>query len=355
MTGFLISLVTIILMLTVMEMVAFLWERKTSQSSLGWTLVASRRMPLVPRGSGDRGYHVLKPGSEYNWEGIPVHINSRGFRTGEIEMSKPMGEVRILNIGDSVAFGWEVNEEDTYGKQLETMLNELNDGRHYEVINAGIPGWSLPDEANFFMQDGIHYHPDVIILGLTVVNDIYPANPGASASPNLFSWLRDHTYTWPFLTTQGRFILARQVGPQAIPVLNPPQEASAYFPLDEESPVWTQLWSSIETIKKTAQEHNIPMIIVVFPTAFQLHHTPHPDLPQQILRINSQSAGIEYIDLLPIYREVCEEVGGLGCEGYENILFADVWMHPNQLGHELAARELFRSTATLLRLGTTIK
>ena len=62
-------------------------------------------------------------------------------------MPKPAGTYGILNLGDSVVFGWEVRQEDTYGKQLEKMLNtqaNLNLVRTnesgYEVINAGVPG-----------------------------------------------------------------------------------------------------------------------------------------------------------------------------------------------------------------------
>jgi len=49
---------------------------------------------------------------------------------------------------------------------------------------------------------------------------------------------------------------------------------------------------------------------------------------------------MKYIDLLPIYEAVCNDAGSAECEGYENLLFADVWMHPNVLGHRLAYEEL---------------
>jgi phospholipase/lecithinase/hemolysin len=46
------------------------------------------------------------------------------------------------------------------------------------------------------------------------------------------------------------------------------------------------------------------------------------------------------VDLLPIYRQACDDAAPGACEGYENLLFADVWMHPNPLGHRLAAEAL---------------
>lgn len=106
---------------------------------MGWTLVASRRLNLEPQGSSGQLYYLFRPNEDYLWKGTPVHINSKGFRTEEFEVPKPEGIYRILNVGDSIAFGWEVSQEDTYGKQLESILNARNDGVHYEVINAGIP------------------------------------------------------------------------------------------------------------------------------------------------------------------------------------------------------------------------
>ena len=47
-------------------------------------------------------------------------------------------------------------------------------------------------------------------------------------------------------------------------------------------------------------------------------------------------------------QQVCEQAEPGSCEGYENLIFADVWMHPNPLGHQLAADALEeRITGTL--------
>lgn len=338
--GFTISLFTIILCLGLLELVAYGWERSTAQDTLGWTLVASRRMPLERHGSEERPYYLFVPERQYNWEGVPVHINARGLRNETVEIPKPEKTYRILNIGDSVAFGWEVNYEETYGQQFEQMLNERDDGLQYEVINAGVPGWTLEMERDFLLQEGLDYEPDMILLDITLVNDVYGKGPAVSENPDLFAWLRDHTHSWPFLTTQARFLMARQRGPEAIPVLNPPQEASAYYPLDEDNPTWDRIWEPILAIHEIAQEHDIRLVVVAFPTAFQLNSAAHPDTPQRVLASRTAAAGIEYIDLLPVYGAVCEEAGIDACEGYENLLFADVWMHPNALGHQLVAEAL---------------
>lgn len=283
---------------------------------------------------------MFEPDVEYLWEGIPVRINSYGLRTDEFQVPKPPGTYRILNLGDSIAFGWETRLEDTYGKLIEQELNAASRALRYEVINAGIPTWNLESEANFLLQYGLGYEPDLVLLDLTVVNDIYGRGPSLSERPSLFGWLRDNSYGWPFLTTQVRFLLANYRGPEAIPVLNPPKEASAYYPLNADHPVWDKIWNQISEIRDAAHGAGTRFAIVVFPTALQLNSSGHPDLPQRVMGDRANAQDVALIDLLPAYREACEAAGENACEGYENLLFADVWMHPNEFGHRLAADEI---------------
>lgn len=340
MVGLFISFCTVLMCLCPLEWVAYRWEQKTAQEHDGWTLVASRRMPLVEHGTEAEPYFLFEPQAHYNWEGIDVQIDSRGLRTPEFAIPKPANTFRILNIGDSVAFGWEVTEQQTYGEQLAASLNALNDGRHYEVINAAVPGWNPAMERNFLLQEGLSYEPDLIIVDLTLANDIYGKGPGVTSRPSFFNFLRDKTYTWPFLTTEIRFIAAKQVGPKAIPVLNPSLKVEKYFPLDENAPIWDTVWQNFADMAQAAQERGIPLVVISFPTAFQLNSVGHPDTPQKVFGAKAEADGIAWLDMLPIYQAVCAEAAAEACEGYENILFADVWMHPNMEGHRLAAEAL---------------
>ena len=222
-------------------------------------------------------------------------------------------------------FDWEVNQADTYGKQLEWMLNNQSERKfHYEVINAGIPGWNLEAERNFLLQEGFSYQPDLVLVDVTITNDIYGQVPVVSEKQTVFEWLRDNTYSWSFITTQTRFLLAKRYGPEAIPVLNPPRDAAAYYPLDENSPVWDRFWVPIMEMGQASQERGIDLIIIAFPTAFQLNSAKHPDIPQRVIERRVDRTDIEYVDMLPIYQRACNEAGSGVCEGYENLLFADV-------------------------------
>ena len=82
-SGLLISTVTILLCFGAIELIGYLWKHNLAQESLGWTLVASRRLHLEGHGTKEQPYYLLRPNDDYLWEGIPVHINTRGFRTDE--------------------------------------------------------------------------------------------------------------------------------------------------------------------------------------------------------------------------------------------------------------------------------
>jgi lysophospholipase L1-like esterase len=339
--GLMTSAVMLLLCLGALELAGYVWERRTAQGSNGWSLVAARRLHFERHGGAGQVYYLFEPGRDYVWRGIPVAINSRGLRDEEFAVPKPADTYRILNVGDSIAFGWEVHLEETYGKRLEASLNSRGDGRRYEVINAAIPTWNLEAERNYLLQEALGYEPDLVILDVTIVNDIRGPGPEAMhQNRRLTGWLRDHTYGWPFLATNVRFVLARHYGPEAIAVLNPPTEVTKYYPLERDHPAWDKVWQPLAEMYQASSERGIPFIVVAFPTAYQLSSLAHPDVPQQVLGERAEAAGIPFIDLLPIYAQVCREAGAGACEGYQNLLFADVWMHPNELGHQLAAQEI---------------
>jgi hypothetical protein len=52
------------------------------------------------------------------------------------------------------------------------MLAGRKDGVHYEVINAGVPGWSLWDERNFALATCTMFVLGVVLFGSTVLMPI---------------------------------------------------------------------------------------------------------------------------------------------------------------------------------------
>jgi hypothetical protein len=337
-----LAMIAPLLLLGLLEGAAYLWERNQANGPYAWELVASRRMKWIQYHEPGVGYTLMKPGSHYEWQSIPVDINSHGLRSPETTFEKPAGTIRILNLGDSVAMGWGVRLEDTYGQQLEGLLNQHNGGDlHYEVINAGVPGWNLENELAYLQAEGLKYEPDLILLGVTLTNDIYGKSALlADNKPGPIKWLRSNTYFWPFLTVQLRWLEARAQGRERIDVIDPPTNPDKYFRPDPEAKQWKEFWKQVSAIDRLAKENNIPVVLVIFPLEFQVIDESYPTLPQELLTAKATEAGIPVVDPLPAFRQACQQKPGGACQLEDRYLFADVWMHPSTYGHKLTADKL---------------
>ncbi len=114
----------------------------------------------------------------YIWPGhesvTHFHTNSLGFRDSEIHIPKPENVFRTLVLGDSMTFGIGVEEEEAFTEVIEKMLNDnakAGDVR-YEVINAGVPGYSTAQELLQYRLYGQQLNPDLVILAFLVTNDL---------------------------------------------------------------------------------------------------------------------------------------------------------------------------------------
>jgi len=337
-----LAIISPLVLLGLLEGVAYVWERRQANSLYAWELVASRRMVWEMHPTPGAGYTLIKPGSHYEWQGIPVDINSHGLRGSETTYEKPPATFRILNLGDSVAMGWGVHEENTYGRQLEALLNQQRTGDlRYEVINAGVPGWNLENASAYLQAEGLRYDPDLILLDLTIANDIKGKSALlANDNESPIQWLRAHTYFWRFLTVQLRWMQARAQNRDRIDVIDPPTEPDKYFPPDPKSEQWKEFWNQVSAIDRLASEKDIPVVLIISPLEFQVIDETYPTLPQELLKAKATEAGILVVDPLPAFRKACLEKPGGACHLEDRYLFADVWMHPSAEGHKLIADEL---------------
>ena len=326
--------------LAFLEGVACVWERGQSDGTYAWELVASRRLELEIHDGPGAGYTLMRPGKHYEWRGISLDVNPAGLRGPNPAREKPTQTFRVLNLGDSVAMGWAVREEETYGRRLGRLLSRQG-SRPYEVINAGIPGWNLENVLSYLETDGLKYDPDLILLGITICNDIYgPSALVAHQRPALIEWLRSNTFLWPFLTIQRQWWKAWVQGRERIPTIDPPGDADAYFPTNAESARWDNVWNLILEIQQLARHSDTPLVLVLFPLEFQVVDENFSTMAQEVLTARAGEAGLPVVDLLPVYRRSCQEKPGGKCRQEDGWLFADVWMHPSAYGHKLAAGKI---------------
>jgi len=124
-----------------------------------------------------RGLHVYS--SRYGWAGRPravmpmgegwATLNARGFRGNELTFPRPSGRTRVVVLGDSVAFGYGVSDEQAFPRLIDVRENGI------EVANLGVQGYGPGQELLVLRREGLREDPDVVVLAFCLRNDFVDA------------------------------------------------------------------------------------------------------------------------------------------------------------------------------------
>ena len=124
-----------------------------------------------------RGIHVSS--TSYGWIGRPnavavmgggrVSLNGRGFRGRELVVPRPGGLTRVVVLGDSIAFGYGVRDEQTFPQILDARDNGIEAG------NLAVQGYGPGQELLLLRRDGLRVDPDVVVLAVCLRNDFADA------------------------------------------------------------------------------------------------------------------------------------------------------------------------------------
>ena len=111
--------------------------------------------------------YVLKPGfagiierSEFR---APFTVNEAGLR-GPAPRPRTENTFRILVLGDSMAFGFGVLDDETFSVQLENMLAGRFPSLDVQVLNGSVPGYGTADELAFLKSRGAALDPDLVVV-----------------------------------------------------------------------------------------------------------------------------------------------------------------------------------------------
>lgn len=120
--------------------------------------------------------------------------NNFGMRNKtNITLEKPANTYRILLTGDSFTFGSGLKDNETISVQMEKILNESNRDITFEVLNKGVPGYSLDQEYRSLLEDIKKFHPDLVFWNLIPSNMSDSVDPGPSYRAILYDLLPNNT------------------------------------------------------------------------------------------------------------------------------------------------------------------
>ena len=161
-----LALASIAVVLAVLEGVARLSER--SHGGGKERDEASRYVEHDPRLGWRKkpGARVLFDRREY---AVEVAVNSTGLRDPERSYVAEPGTFRILALGDSFVEGYTVDVDRTVTQVLEKALRGPD--CPVEVLNAGTAAYSTDQEYLFYLDQGVRYSPQVVLL-FAYYNDV---------------------------------------------------------------------------------------------------------------------------------------------------------------------------------------
>ncbi len=327
---------------------------------------------------------ALRPGSHLHSvasdRGLDYHIavNALGLRDRERSMARPAGVHRVLFLGDSMVFGAGVETGDRLTERLEAAL-----APGVEAINAGVSGWGVDQEFLWLCQAGFALHPQVVVVGLCVLNDVLndllphelfgaapkpyfelhdgvlvlvPPAPRALPSPGRRATaLLQHSRLLHFVGRHMRFLMARLQRP--VPAAGRP-----YYPEDLESDashwaVFRRTYSPrfeaafqvtealLAALHDSCTARGISLVVFAFPQKVEV------DARDRALELAHYGYDAAQFDLEAPYTRLAATVAKMSvpwlyplaewrAAASDARLFFARDGHPNATGHALAAAEL---------------
>lgn len=123
---------------------------------------------------------ALRPNASVQYKGMLLSgidvlhsVNSQGFRGPTAATLPTEGVTRIAVIGDSYTYGQGVEQNQSMPHYLQTALENKKGFGNVEVLNFGVPRFSLGDEADYLRTFVSRFHPDAVIW-LVTFNDLEP-------------------------------------------------------------------------------------------------------------------------------------------------------------------------------------
>jgi lysophospholipase L1-like esterase len=280
-----------------------------------------------------------------------VVINARGLRGPVIPYKRIPGRLRLLFLGDSITFGFGVEDSEVVAARVAARLNDS--ALPTEVINSSVPAYNTEQEVAYLETEGIRYAPDWVVVGvcwndISDKADVRVSPEGwliadASTSPTRAGRAMESAFAYAARNAlkRSRLMYAALQGWRALPQLSRP-DAVAALRSDvlegRETPRvadgWAHLGEALARLAALSRARGFRAILVAFPIPLAVERSfPHSMYPAR-LRELAASTGLPMINL--------QEAFHAAYRGHESLFIAYDGDHPNPTGHDIAAREIAR-------------
>jgi lysophospholipase L1-like esterase len=311
---------------------------------------------------------IMKPNYRGKIAGIPVAMNRYGLRDEpDFDPNPPAGEFRILSVGDSVAFGLGIPSSDTYAKVLNRRLYGEPGPRRYNVINASGPGYSPSFYYLFLKNEGLNWHPGMVLLEIELCNDVTdeallrwqedPSHPGrpevVRGGRYVVAWdgillsafirgpyFYERTYTYVELSRRVFELLYRFAPTE--PFRSDPSVTYYTFGYDryllDQKRIeygWTHLFASLQATHELLRERGVPFLLMIMPSRYIYERNSGQNRDRFARGLVDRAVATARAHGIP-YLNLTEPIGAGGGDA----LFLD-GVHLNEKGNLLVGAALY--------------
>ena len=285
---------------------------------------------------------------------IPYPTDAHGFNNADPWPAR----ADIVAIGDSLTFGYGVPPDEAWPALIARALPDT------QVVNLGLIGAGPQQHLRVYETFGVPLEPKILLIGFFLANDFWDAEKfdawlKSGVGGNYMVW-RDfgratgdgigflaealqgsYLYNWARFVRQS-YRSWRAAEPKDLQLvdgshvkLRPDELAETTAYIEPGNPVFGLALDALERINAIATSHGTHVIVVLQPGKEETYLPlldGEPADPGAPLRAALAAHGIEYLDLLPVFRAHA----AAGAK-----LFYEFDGHPNAEGYRLTAEGVF--------------
>jgi hypothetical protein len=320
------------------------------------------------------------------WD-VNIRINSEGWRDREPEPATAAPVV--LGLGDSMAFGWGVEIEQSLLALLEAQISRE---RMLRLVKAAVPGTGTSDQLRLLETIWPQYEPRAVLLCFFVGNDFVDVQMGGAQqfdvqdgllvrrslggeSGSRLSQARAQLLRRSHLLQLVRAVQlnwTRPDSPRQASQQHPPrhwdewlrefaQVHRKHYPEQTQRAVENTL-RYLDGFHALCESRSVPLVLVVIPRSYQVYPEERQELlaglglsgddldldrPQRLLAAWAAQRGVAAVDLLPAFRRHQREHPADNLYHYPDA-------HLNVVGHRAAADAIQADAAAMQEIESAL-
>jgi lysophospholipase L1-like esterase len=309
------------------------------------------RYPQVVYRSDPNTIFAMVPNQRGFTADKPIAINARGLRGPVVPYARTPGKQRILFLGDSITFGYGVNDAEVVTERVHALLGAS--GIAAEVVNSAVPSYNMRQEVTFLETEGMRYGPDWVIVGVCW-NDIgdksavrvdargrLTTDLAGDGTEPVAAEMRESAFGYEIrnLVKRSRLMYGATEGWRRLTTRGTPDRQTRFRTdvlagndTDEVASGWEDVAAQVRRLKELSERGGFRVLMVTFPIPLAIDRPfPKSSYPARLQEIAARE-NIAVLDLTEAYRAAYH--------GHESLFIPYDGDHPNAAGHAIAAHEI---------------